>query len=281
MLARRLLVEYEPLRNVVVGQFRRRGEAFAVQEQSIGAMLAAARQSAGLTVTQVSAATNIREAIIHCIEQDDYGQCGGHFYARGHVKALAKAVGLDPEATVHLYDQQNGGAPQPVRAAAVFQADRKIHLPERRGPNWTMALGVALAIVVVFGMMRVLGGASDQVRTGDVRVASARPSVPPNRPITESPKPTPSKKSKGMVTVSMLAKRSSYVNVRDAEGRKLFSGTLKAGKTSVWRAADQVHVLLADAGAVTLQVNGKKVKKLGGRGETVQRSFGPPKPQSR
>jgi hypothetical protein len=84
-----------------------------------------------------------------------------------------------------------------------------------------------------------------------------------------------------MVTVSMKAKRSSYVNVRDAEGRKLFSGTLKAGKTSTWTAADQVHVLLADASAVTVQVNGKKLKRLGGKGEMVRRSFGPPKPQSR
>ncbi|MEV0386959.1 helix-turn-helix domain-containing protein [Nonomuraea sp. NPDC050643] len=245
-------------------------------------MLAAARQSAGLSVAQVGAATNIREAIIQRMEQDDYGQCGGDFYARGHVRAVAKAVGLDPEATVHLYDQEHGGAPQPFAASAVFQADKKIHLPERRGPNWTMALGVALAVVVVFGMMRVLGGASDQVRTGDVRAASARPSVPPNTPITESPRAAPAKAlPKGMVTVRMKAKRSSYVNVHDADGRKLFAGTLKAGKTSTWKAPGKVNVLIADAGAVTLHVNGKKVKGLGGRGEVVRRSFGPPKPQSR
>lgn len=96
-----------------------------MQEQSIGAMLRAARQTAGLTVAQVSAATRIREAMIHCMEQDDYGQCGGAFYARGHVRAVARAVGLDPEATVHLYDQQYGGPPQPMPASAVFQADRK------------------------------------------------------------------------------------------------------------------------------------------------------------
>ncbi|MBB6554463.1 helix-turn-helix domain-containing protein [Nonomuraea rubra] len=253
-----------------------------MQEQSIGAMLRAARQTAGLTVAQVSAATRIREAMIHCMEQDDYGQCGGAFYARGHVRAVAKAVGLDPEATVHLYDQQYGGPPQPMPASAVFQADRKINLPERRGPNWTMALGVALAIVVVFGMMRVMGGASDQVRTGDVRAASARPSVPPNTPITETPRPTPSKTSaKNTVTVRIKAKRSSYVSLHDAEGHKLFAGTLKAGKTSTWRAPEKVNVLLADAGAVTVHVNGKRVKGLGGRGDVARRSFGPPKPQSR
>ncbi|MEV0620979.1 helix-turn-helix domain-containing protein [Nonomuraea sp. NPDC050404] len=253
-----------------------------MQEQSIGAMLRAARQTAGLTVAQVSAATRIREAIIQCMEQDDYVQCGGAFYARGHVRAVARAVGLDPEATVHLYDQQNGGAPRPMPASAVFQTDKKIHLPERRGPNWTMALGVALAIVMVFGTMRVLGGASDQIRTGDVRVASARPSVPPNTPITETPTPTPSADAaKNTVTVRIKAKRSSYVSLHDAQGRKLYAGTLKAGKTSTWRAQEKVNVLIADAGAVTLHVNGKKVKGLGGRGDVVRRAFGPRKAEAR
>ncbi|TDD05674.1 DUF4115 domain-containing protein [Nonomuraea deserti] len=250
-----------------------------MQDQSIGAVLTAARQSAGLTVAQVSAATNIRETIIHRMEQDDYGQCGGDFYARGHIRAVARAVGLDPESTVHLFDQQNGGAPEPVAASAVFQADRKINVPERRGPNWTAALGVALAIVMVFGLMRVLGDASDQVRTADVRAASAKPSVPPNTPITETPRARLAKK--GMVTLRIKANRSSYVNVRDAEGRKLFAGTLKAGKTSTWRSEGKVNVLIADAGAVSVQVNGKKVTELGETGETVRRSFGPPKTQAR
>ncbi|TDD20618.1 helix-turn-helix domain-containing protein [Nonomuraea diastatica] len=250
-----------------------------MQDQSIGAVLTAARQSAGLTVAQVSATTNIRETIIHRMEQDDYGQCGGDFYARGHIRAVARAVGLDPESTVHLFDQQHGGAPEPVAASAVFQADRKINLPERRGPNWTAALGVALAIVMVFGLMRVLGDASDQVRTADVRAASAKPSVPPNTPITEMPRAKPAKK--GMVTLRIKANRSSYVNVRDAEGRKLFAGTLKAGKTSTWRAEGKVNVLIADAGAVSVQVNGKKVTGLGDTGEAVRRSFGPPKTQAR
>lgn len=250
-----------------------------MQEQSIGGMLATAREAAGMTVAEVSAATRIRESIIHGLEQDDYGRCGGQFYARGHVKAVAKAVGLDPEATVHLYDQEHGGAPQPVRAAAVFQADKLIKLPERRGTNWTMALGVALAFVVVFGLMRVLGGAGDHVQTADVRQVSARPSVPPNTPVTEMPEAKPSRRavSKGIVTVRIRAKRTSYVNLHDAEGRELFAGTLKAGKTEEWEAPGRVTLLLSDAGAVSVQVNGKRVKGLGGRGEAVRKSFEAPK----
>jgi hypothetical protein len=253
-----------------------------VQEQSIGSTLAAARRATGLTVGQLSAITCIREALIYAIERDDFSMCGGDFYARGHVKAIARAVGLDPEAMAHLYDERHGGVPLPVRAATVFQADRKVKLRERRSPNWTMALGVALAIVVVFGVVRVMGGGDGP---SDVKpMATSVPSVPPNTPNTE-PKRRSQQQStvarKDLVTVRIKATRSSYVNVRDAKGRKLFAGTLAAGKSSTWQAATQVKLLIADGGAVSLQVNGKNLGQPGSAGETVRRSFGPSAPRPR
>lgn len=266
------------------------GEAFAVQEQSTGAMLAAARQSAGLTVAQLSAITRIREAIILAIERDDLSKFEGDFYIRGHVRALAKAVGLDPDEMVHLYDQQHGGAPAPIRAAAVFQADRTVSLGERRGPSWTLALGVAVAVVVVFGVVRVMGGASDQVRTAGGS-STAAPSVPPNSPFTEEPRRSPNKATnkattkaiakEDLVVVKVKAKRASYLNVHDAKGKKMFAGTLQAGRSTTWRTASRMNLVIADGGAVSLQVNGKNLGPAGRDGEMVRRSFGPAKPRAR
>jgi cytoskeleton protein RodZ len=71
---------------------------------SIGAELAAARRKAGLTVTEVSQRTRIREAIVRGIERDDFSACGGDFYARGHIRAIARVAGLDPEPLVREYD---------------------------------------------------------------------------------------------------------------------------------------------------------------------------------
>ena len=56
---------------------------------SIGETLADARRQAGLTITQVSRETRIRESIIRDIEQDDFSACGGDFYARGHIRSIA------------------------------------------------------------------------------------------------------------------------------------------------------------------------------------------------
>jgi cytoskeletal protein RodZ len=78
------------------GQWRRR--------VSIGEVLAAARRQAGLTITQVSQRTRIRETIIRGIEEDDFAACGGDFYARGHIRAIARATGVDGEPLVRQYD---------------------------------------------------------------------------------------------------------------------------------------------------------------------------------
>ena len=71
---------------------------------SIGETLAAARSQAGLTIADVSARTRIREGLIRAIERDDFAACGGDFYTRGHIRALAAVVGTDAEALIRQYD---------------------------------------------------------------------------------------------------------------------------------------------------------------------------------
>ncbi len=71
---------------------------------SIGGALAEARSEAGLSVTEVSERTRIRATIIRDIERDDYAACGGDFYARGHIRAIAKVVGADPVPLIAEYD---------------------------------------------------------------------------------------------------------------------------------------------------------------------------------
>ena len=67
---------------------------------SIGETLAEERQRAGLSVTQVSLQTRIRETVIRGMEADDFSLCGGNFYARGHIRSISRVIGIDPEPLV-------------------------------------------------------------------------------------------------------------------------------------------------------------------------------------
>src|SRR5581483_11069511 len=87
---------------------------------SIGESLAEARRQAGLTIYEVSQQTRIRESIIRRIEEGDFSASGGDFYARGHIRSIAGAVGIDPAPLIREYDAEHGPLGQ-IRAAEVFE----------------------------------------------------------------------------------------------------------------------------------------------------------------
>ncbi len=103
----------------------------------IGEALAGARRQADLTVTEVSERTRIRETIIRAIEDDDYSVCGGDFYARGHIRSIAKVVGTDPELLIRDYDavHRAPGALSTVSLEELLASATEA--PQRRGPDWT------------------------------------------------------------------------------------------------------------------------------------------------
>src|SRR5215472_12937416 len=145
---------------------------------SIGDALAEGRRHVGLTITQVSQRTCIRETIIRAIERGDFSGCGGDFYARGHIRSIAAAVGVDPLPLIDEYDATMG-APTVITAAEVFQPVVPVKLKERRKPNWTATLAVAMVFGVgVFGYELFAGrsqAAPARQTTEHVARTSARP----------------------------------------------------------------------------------------------------------
>jgi len=117
---------------------------------TIGETLAEARRSAGLTITQVSDRTRVRETIIRGIEQDDYSACGGDFYARGHIRSVARVVGADPVPLIAEYDA-TVRAPEELTAAEALEPTMPIRAVERRGTNWTAIL--AVTALAAFGFL--------------------------------------------------------------------------------------------------------------------------------
>lgn len=149
----------------------------------IGGALAAARSQAGLTVDQVSERTRIRRAIIRAIEEDDYSPCGGDFYVRGHIRAIARVVGADPVPLIEEYDVAHGvshaphlepgglvpartaedpgaangwqgtpGGTRPggITAAEAFRPVMPLQIKRtRRLPAWAWALIAAVAALIV------------------------------------------------------------------------------------------------------------------------------------
>jgi cytoskeletal protein RodZ len=139
---------------------------------SIGATLAAARRHAGLSIAEVSARTRVRENIIEGIEQDDYAACGGDFYARGHIRAIAEAVGTGPASLIEEFDQTWRSA-QEMTAAEAFQPVLPVRKRERRRVRWTAALAVLVLAVIGFAGYKFASGVGKTQRAADA--AGQRP----------------------------------------------------------------------------------------------------------
>jgi cytoskeletal protein RodZ len=78
---------------------------------TVGETLTEARSQAGLSVDELSERTKIRGTVIRSIEQDDYEACGGDLYARGYVRAIAGAVGIDAQPLIREFDLGRFGGP--------------------------------------------------------------------------------------------------------------------------------------------------------------------------
>ena len=141
---------------------------------SIGETLESARRDAGLTLTQVSQRTRIRESIIRGIERDDYSACGGDFYARGHIRSIAQAVGTDPGPLIGEYDATLR-APEEITAADALRPTMAITPVRRRRPNWTVLLGLALlAAIGLLGYHLATGSGHASASTAGFNVGHGR-----------------------------------------------------------------------------------------------------------
>ena len=74
--------------------------------------------------------------------------------------------------------------------------------------------------------------------------------------------------------------RASWMRVTGgANGKKtLYEGTLSRGETKTFSDKVKVSLLIGNAGAVELKVNGRDLGAPGGSGQVVKTSFGPGDP---
>jgi len=223
---------------------------------SIGDALAEGRRQAGLTITQVSHRTCIRETIIRGIERGDFTGCGGDFYARGHIRSMACAVGLNPEPLIAEYDATMG-APQAISAADVFQPVTPVKLKERRRPNWTAAMALALVVIVgIFAYQHF--STRTTAATTNTRASIHSPSTAAKPTVSASPSPAAAVHHNPRVLhITLTATRNCWVQLTTTKGATLFSGMVYAGSSMNWTERHSVTIVLGNPAGVKLRVNGK------------------------
>jgi hypothetical protein len=171
---------------------------------SIGEALTKARTQAGLTVTQVSDQTRIREMIITAVEGDDFSACGGDLCARGYIRIIARAVGADPEPLIREYQAARPG-PQ-VIPDDTAEPVTPTRMRKRRWLDWVAVGWLALAVWIGFYAYHFLTGS---------RHATSAPTSAGAHPVTQRPghhkqaPPTPKTATQGAAAARALTPASA------------------------------------------------------------------------
>jgi cytoskeleton protein RodZ len=126
------------------------------------------------------------------------------------------------------------------------------------------------AIVVVIGfvgftMVKGDDGGKANVADGATPSESAASPTPKSEKSAE-PEPEPSDSAiaaapQDKVTVQVSAADGrSWISAKDHNGRLLFDGLLKQGDSKTFQDSTKINLVLGDAGAIDLFVNGKKIE---------------------
>jgi cytoskeletal protein RodZ len=223
---------------------------------SIGDTLAEARRQTGLTITQVSRQTRIRESIIRAIEQGDFSACGGDFYARGHIRSIAAAVGVDPVPLIREYDEEHG-PPGAMRASQIFEPATPIKIREPRNLHLGWVLAVAVLALAGFGAYHFYPKHTSTDTTASATVGLHSRTTPTVKASTASKPATQKKPGPPEAVIVLTAAQDCWVGLNSTTGRTLYQGLVLAGSTKTWNEKDQVSLTIGNPPGITLTVNGK------------------------
>jgi transcriptional regulator with XRE-family HTH domain len=223
---------------------------------SIGETLAEARRQAGLTITQVSQRTRIRESIIRGIEQGDFSACGGDFYARGHIRGIAGAIGVDPVPLIKEYDAEHGTPGGGISAAEVFEPSTPIRIRERRSPSLSLIVIVVLLGIIGFSVYHLVsthGKSTANASAHTTTNATAARATPKQTP-TAAPTPAP---QSDRVVIHLTAVQTCWVLLtRTRDGSQIYMGEVPAGSSKSWTEKVPVSLEMGNPPGVQLTVNG-------------------------
>jgi len=238
---------------------------------SLGSLITQARKSAGLSIDDLSASTNIRASLLREMESDSFHNCGGETYARGHIRNIATKLGVDPLIFIAAFEEEQMHTDRSMKDLLVENS--VMRLPESaRKVSWKVLATISVASLFVVGLAQIIISNTSSLDI-PAPIASTTESATPSAEATPTEEATVSTGT-GVQLIVSASRAKSWIFVSDATGRTLFSGQIARGSTKTFSTDVSLNVKIGNAGGVDLTVNGNKVDSIGADGEVVSVSYG-------
>ena len=271
----------------------------------LGREVAALRRQRGLSVAGLSHPTRIRPALLVALERGDLAALGAPVYVRGHLRAVAAALGADGEAWVRRYAEVAGDRTPPV---TLPPGDARG--PGRREvPGLLRAVAGAAALLAVLALVGLLGRpgadrdvldvtppAQQQGGAGAPQDGAPQDGAPQDggaagpagakapgadapgagQPAAPARAPAAGQgEQAGAAVVVVRAEGRAWVKATDAGGDVLLEGVLDSGTTRELTAPERLDLVVGAPAAVTLSVPGRPAVPAGDDGTVARWTITP------
>ncbi len=254
---------------------------------TLGSAIQKARKQAAFSIDDLSGATNIRPTLLIEMENNNFLNCGGETYARGHIRNIAKQLDADEQELLRIYEEEQATSKRTMRELLVeSNVMRQPH--DKRKISWKSLSVISVACLGIAGLAQIVISNSTSIKVvAPIVSQSATPSTTPSDAATplavSTPSPSVSADPSAQTSFSTgtgvsvevdAARGNSWLYVSDASGRTLYSGQISKGEVKAFTSQTRLDLRIGNAGGVDLQVNGKKASSIGGNGEVVSLTYG-------
>lgn len=242
---------------------------------SLGEFLQGARESAGLSIDELSDRTSIRAGLLREIENNNFVHCGGDTYARGHLRNIAVVISVDAQTLIDLYNNEHSTEVRNIHDMLVENNVTRIP-SERKTISWkSLAIASVVVLAAIAGGQIIISNSKTSVAPTVITSPSAT-----TAPLVE-PSPTSSKiqttevvpSVSGELSLTIFAARgNSNIDVV-VGGKNLYKGPLFQGESKSFSAPNSISIYLSNAGDLDLTLNGEEIAPLGARNEEIRKTF--------
>ena len=243
---------------------------------SLGQFMQRARESAGLSIDELSSRIAIRAGLLTEMENNNFIHCGGDTYARGHLRNIAVHIFVDPQTLLYLYNEEHSSESRKIHDMLV--ENNVTRIPTERKSIKPKSLVIASVVLL------------SAIAVGQIIISNSETTVTPVVTTNPSATPTPSMSASvaatdpattesapaavnGELKLTISATRgSSNIHVV-AGGKTLFQDPIFQGDTKSFSATKSISIYLGNAGDLDLTLNGEKLAPLGAPNEEIRKTF--------
>lgn len=264
-------------------------------EDEVGRRLKRAREAKGLSLADVARDLRIDARFLEAIEAEDFAPLSGSVYVKGYLRNYARRVDLDPETVIAAFDKLGvETVPTIARVVRVESTDTAFDkVPWRKLSNIVFAVAAVavagFAVTYLYDMFQKTADTTAELKQSPAPDATSETALLPLPPPANVPPheenflalpPLPATNAGAARTmpadsvaapatdsvaeaISVLVlefTHESWVEVSDADGKRLFSRNGKTGEKIELKGKPPFKLAIGNTQGVVATFNGDKVE---------------------